>query len=174
MSDPLHDQTRCTARRRNGTPCNNRPIRGGTVCRMHGGSAPQVKRAAQVRLDMAADRAAAVMVRIMEDDAAPTADRIRAAAQVLDRAGMRTGIDVNVSGGLTWEQKLDSMLVDVGVLYDLDDVEDAEVVGPVEIEAARQEDEKTARIAKRTATQGRLDEMRAANRPSAPRPRYDS
>jgi hypothetical protein len=128
MSDPLHDQTRCTARRRNGTPCHNRPIRGGTVCRMHGGSAPQVKRAAQVRLDMAADRAAAVMVRIMENENVPTADQIRAAAHVLDRAGLRPGVLVDVSvTHQTWEHVLDSVLVDVDA-----DIEEAEEVGPGE------------------------------------------
>jgi hypothetical protein len=34
----------------NGNPCKNPPIEGGTVCRMHGGGAPQVKAAAARRL----------------------------------------------------------------------------------------------------------------------------
>ncbi|RIJ19441.1 hypothetical protein DZF97_00665 [Clavibacter nebraskensis] len=95
---------------------------------MHGGSAPQVKRAAQVRLDMAADRAAAVMVRIMEDESLPTADQIRAAAHVLDRAGLRPGLALDVSvTHQTWEHVLDSVLVDVDA-----DIEDAEEVSPGE------------------------------------------
>lgn len=35
---------------RTGQPCRNPPVTGATVCRMHGGSAPQVKRAGQRRL----------------------------------------------------------------------------------------------------------------------------
>jgi len=41
---------RCTAHRTDGTPCGAWAIRGGYVCRMHGGSAPQVKAAARRRL----------------------------------------------------------------------------------------------------------------------------
>jgi hypothetical protein len=41
---------RCTAHRTNGTPCGAWAIRGGFVCRMHGGSAPQVRAAAHRRL----------------------------------------------------------------------------------------------------------------------------
>lgn len=37
---------RCSARRTNGEPCRAYAIVGGTVCRTHGGSAPQVRRAA--------------------------------------------------------------------------------------------------------------------------------
>ncbi len=40
----------CTARRRDGSPCGSYAIRGGSVCRMHGGAAPQVKHAAHMRL----------------------------------------------------------------------------------------------------------------------------
>ncbi|MER7927035.1 HGGxSTG domain-containing protein [Streptomyces sp. NPDC096057] len=40
---------RCTARRSNGEPCGNRPMRGQTVCRKHGGASPQAKSAAERR-----------------------------------------------------------------------------------------------------------------------------
>ena len=40
----------CTARRQDGKPCGSYAIRGGTVCRRHGGSAPQVRAAANRRL----------------------------------------------------------------------------------------------------------------------------
>src|SRR5450830_1901928 len=41
----------CTARAsRTGTRCRKAPIRGGTVCRTHGGAAPQVRRKAAERL----------------------------------------------------------------------------------------------------------------------------
>lgn len=41
---------RCTAHRTNGEPCKRPPIRGGTVCASHGGSAPAVRAAADRRL----------------------------------------------------------------------------------------------------------------------------
>ncbi len=37
---------RCIAHRRDGGPCRQHPVRGSDVCDMHGGSAPQVKAAA--------------------------------------------------------------------------------------------------------------------------------
>lgn len=45
MPDPMH----CGRKTRSGKPCKNRPVTGATVCRMHGGSAPQVRKAALVR-----------------------------------------------------------------------------------------------------------------------------
>lgn len=47
--DPSH--VRCTARsKRTGDPCRNPPVLGSTVCRMHGGSARQVKAKAARRM----------------------------------------------------------------------------------------------------------------------------
>lgn len=39
----------CTAKNRSGKPCRNHAVKGASVCRMHGGSAPQVRRAGIVR-----------------------------------------------------------------------------------------------------------------------------
>lgn len=39
----------CGRKTRSGKPCKNPPVTGATVCRMHGGSAPQVRKAALVR-----------------------------------------------------------------------------------------------------------------------------
>jgi len=44
------DETRqCTATTRSGSRCKRAAIIGGTVCRMHGGAAPQVEKAAEIR-----------------------------------------------------------------------------------------------------------------------------
>jgi len=40
----------CTAHRQDGNPCKGRAIRGGNVCYVHGGAAPQVKKKAAERL----------------------------------------------------------------------------------------------------------------------------
>ncbi len=64
-----HDCTRyCSARRSNGDPCKRRPIKGGTVCPTHGGSAPQTRDAAARRILAAADPAAAFLVAQMYDE----------------------------------------------------------------------------------------------------------
>jgi hypothetical protein len=47
-ADPM--KARCTATNRQGKRCGKSPIPGGTVCRMHGGAAPQVKQKAMERL----------------------------------------------------------------------------------------------------------------------------
>ena len=44
---------RCSAHRKSGQPCRNWAIRGGYVCRMHGGAAPQVRAKAAARLEAA-------------------------------------------------------------------------------------------------------------------------
>jgi len=49
---------------RTGQPCQRWSIKGGNVCIMHGGSAPQVRQAAKMRLLEAADPAAAELVRL--------------------------------------------------------------------------------------------------------------
>ena len=46
------------ARRQDGKPCRRYAIRGGNVCRVHGGGSPQVIAKARERLALAADRMA--------------------------------------------------------------------------------------------------------------------
>lgn len=49
MSVPRRWATRCTAHRTNGEPCRAWSIRGGYVCRSHGGSTKRVRAAAELR-----------------------------------------------------------------------------------------------------------------------------
>lgn len=61
LSDPMTATStaaphgKCTATARSGAPCRQPAVAGATVCRFHGGAAPQVRRAAERRL---AERAA--------------------------------------------------------------------------------------------------------------------
>lgn len=78
---------RCKARNRRGGQCKRYPIPGGTVCKMHGGAAPQVKRKAALRLQELVDPALKVLAREMVS-AEKSSDRLRAVENVLDRAGI--------------------------------------------------------------------------------------
>lgn len=93
-------------------PCKKDAIAGGTVCQRHGGGAPQVKAAAKMRLLALVDPALAVLARTMKPhpepnpqkyktseaymaalaaharDQVPAAVALKAATEVLDRAGL--------------------------------------------------------------------------------------
>ncbi len=91
----------CTARRTDGKPCKASAIKGATVCRVHGGSAPQVRAAAQRRLLEAADPAAAELVRLALN-AESARVRLAAVRDLLDRAGVGDHSD-SLDGVLTAE-----------------------------------------------------------------------
>lgn len=90
----------CGRKTRAGTPCQKPPIKGATVCRLHGGAAPQVKRAAKLRLMELQDPAIATLARVMA-----TSDnealRLRAAESILDRTGLIKGATVTVEDART-------------------------------------------------------------------------
>lgn len=81
------DTPRCIATNRQGNRCGSQPIPGGTVCRMHGGAAPQVQRKARLRLLELIDPAISLLANEMSN-ADKSADRQRAANSILDRAGV--------------------------------------------------------------------------------------
>lgn len=85
----------CTAKRSNGMACKAQAISGARVCRVHGGSAPQVIEAARRRLLLLIDPALGVLaqsVRVRTKAQSkywePTAQEISAAREVLNRAGI--------------------------------------------------------------------------------------
>lgn len=54
---PLDHPRKCIAHKHTGEPCRRYAIRGGTVCPVHGGTAPQVRRKAAQRLNKLEDQA---------------------------------------------------------------------------------------------------------------------
>jgi hypothetical protein len=108
---------RCTAHRRNGDQCRNSAIKGATVCRVHGGSAPQVQRAAAVRLLMAADSVAGELVRIALSKKAADGVKVQAILGVLDRAGLSARQEITIEAKVeTWETRVQAAVVDWGEL----------------------------------------------------------
>lgn len=83
--------------------CQRAPIPGGNRCHLHGGGSPQAQRKAKERLLAAADPAAAALVEIVKDGENRPADRIRAAKEILDRAGIQGESKVEVSTGIDVE-----------------------------------------------------------------------
>lgn len=129
--DLMHQVTPCTARKRNGDPCGNAAMNGSTVCRMHGGAAPQVKRRAQQRILEASDKAAAHLVAMMQDKTIPPAVQLAAARDLLDRAGLAGKQELELSANVSvsvWDN-IEGLTIDVYEDGDDDpNVIDAEVV----------------------------------------------
>lgn len=98
---------RCKAHRRNGEQCRSHPIRGAVVCRMHGGSAPQVRAKAQERLELLAIKALGVMDELMEDRKFPTT-RFAAGRFCYEQQHGRAveRVDMQVSGEVTLASKV--------------------------------------------------------------------
>lgn len=112
--DRMDDHNLCTAKRRNGKPCLNYAINGSNVCRMHGGAAPQVRAAAQVRILMASDLAAKKLVDLMESPKVDDRVKLAAAKDLLDRANLagKQSIEVGVVQPKSFEDWIGEAIVD--------------------------------------------------------------
>ncbi len=95
LPDTLKPSTPCRATNRQGQPCGRHAIPGGTVCKFHGGGAPQVREAARRRIEMLVPMALRYQEDLLNDEAAPHAAKVRTAIDVLDRAGLKA-VDVSV------------------------------------------------------------------------------
>lgn len=109
------DRRRCTANAKStGDRCLRRPIKGGRVCKLHGGGSPQAKRSARQRLLAAVEPAMGVLIEVVEAELSVTfdaygkphatgpgyADRIRAAEAILDRTGYPRRAELSIADGV--------------------------------------------------------------------------
>lgn len=83
----------CTSKKRNGEPCQRWAIRGGTVCTVHGGQLPTVKKAAADRVQEARDRLIGLLPQAVEKvqdllEAESEQVQLRAAESIMNRAGV--------------------------------------------------------------------------------------
>jgi hypothetical protein len=126
---------RCTARTSSGRPCKRWAILGGTVCPTHGGSAPQVRAAAQRRIVAAVLPNLQTAQDMIDDPEIPAATRARLLIDWFDRAGLKP-VDVHAhvhteTSAQDLDEAMRRALEARGLLpetIDGDVVEDAEVV----------------------------------------------
>ncbi|MGE0218418.1 hypothetical protein [Mycolicibacterium sp.] len=107
-----HAENRCVAHQRaekGGNQCHLPARRGGTVCRFHGGAAPQVKAKARERLDLAADRMARELLGIATG-AESEAVKLAAVKDALDRSGVTGKQAVEVEVKAPWEELLGDVM----------------------------------------------------------------
>ena len=151
LQDPF-PTFRCTKTMKNGERCKNMGLNGmlpdNAKCIQHGGKQLSVKEKARARVD-------AVRLRMAEDTGlamdviegllsnSGTADQIRlkAAESVLDRAGIRAGVEIDVSGEVqvnTAEQVRERLaLGKIDKNDDEEDIVDAEIVEDEEDEQSK-------------------------------------
>lgn len=119
----VHATTSCSGtNKETGLPCKARPIKGGTVCRMHGGSLPRTKAAAQLRL--ARDAAQQELIvrmktagRSERQDAVTELDRL-AAEVIVFKDIVRERLDELLAGELRYEGKTGEQLRAEVALYE--------------------------------------------------------
>ena len=100
----------CTATAKgSGKRCQRAPIQGATVCRMHGGAAPQVKAKAEERLRALQAPALAALEDLI-DNADPRT-RVRIAEIVFDRTGLHPKATTELTGGVSIDQTNEWRLV---------------------------------------------------------------
>lgn len=139
----LPEPSKCIGRKKDGTPCRRSPIKGATVCRAHGGAAPQVQRKAQERIAHASDVAVLQILALMQAPDTPAPVKLAAAKDLLDRANIsgRTTIEVEVPqwkdllGGIV--ASVDPDAVPMRTLHETDDDEAEDDDDPLVIEAQR-------------------------------------
>lgn len=91
-------EIRCKAKSKStGEQCKKPPIRGASVCRAHGGAAPQVQQSARARLAAEVAPSIAVLAQVRDSKKANDTDRIRASVALLDRAGYGPRVQIEVA-----------------------------------------------------------------------------
>ncbi|VEG57092.1 Uncharacterised protein [Mycolicibacterium aurum] len=89
-------ERRCNGTNAQGEQCRNFAIKGGRVCKFHGGATRHVKEAARIRVEMASDRLMGKLIEIAYDDARPASVQLDAIKDSLNRAGLTKPTQIEV------------------------------------------------------------------------------
>lgn len=101
---------RCSAHKKDGTQCKNRPIRGGTTCMKHGGAAKQVRTKANERLLEMVMPALTKLRKIILSPKTSDADAIRAVREVLNRTGFTERFALTIEPDNKWDNILEDVI----------------------------------------------------------------
>lgn len=85
----------CTAHRTDGEPCRGPAMEMQTVCRVHGGAAPQAKTAAQRRIVALVDPSIDALEEALKHG--NTSEKLRAIEAILDRAGITRTANLGIA-----------------------------------------------------------------------------
>lgn len=103
-SRPLPSRKCSAKKRRTGEPCQRWALAGMTVCQVHGGNLPSVKErskamleAARLQLMDSVPDAISVVYGLAMNEDTPDAVRLASARDLLDRAGVKGGQDININ-----------------------------------------------------------------------------
>lgn len=77
-------------------PCWKHPMKGMTVCLTHGGGVTRVRKAAVERLASSLDMVTGALIKIALNEQAADKDRIQAIKEIMDRVGVRGGVEVDI------------------------------------------------------------------------------
>lgn len=116
------EKRRCVRIKRNGEPCGNAPIMGGTVCHKHGGANRAIREAANQRLLAAVEPLMKELLRIALDKKRDDDRKLKAILAALDRAGFgpelivkELSLQMDVS---PWIETMEGIVADDGDLLD--------------------------------------------------------
>ena len=108
-----NDGLTCTATAKStGNRCGKPPIHGGTVCKFHGGAAPQVIKSARRRLNDLVDPAISALTDIIEHPLTPQVVRLAAIKDILDRAGYKSPVQVEVMSRPALEEQYERLVAE--------------------------------------------------------------
>jgi len=99
------ERQQCKATNRQGKQCSSKAIQGATVCRLHGGAAPQVQQAARARLALLVDPALSTLHNLVTKSKVD-AVKMQAVKDILDRNGFKPKDEINVTGEVSLIDRL--------------------------------------------------------------------
>lgn len=102
-------ERRCNGTNTLGERCRNFAIKGGTVCKYHGGATKHVKDKARVRIEMASNRLIGKLIEFAFDDTKPAKVQLDAIKDSLNRAGMKPPEKVEVGPIRAYETVFDDI-----------------------------------------------------------------
>ncbi len=119
--EEIETTRQCTATNRDGERCRRTPIRGGYVCRYHGGLAPAVASSARARLLVGVDFAIDYLLNMLEPrEPCPTCGRsdvdrdpviVKACQLVLDRSGFGPSAKLEVTPSETTITRIERVII---------------------------------------------------------------